>query len=371
MQVTRITSYKQLCQLREQWNCLARGVPFRSWQWLLPWWSNYGDIRELYVLCIRNDQGLIVGIAPWYLEYIPTRGRTLRMLGSGEVHSEYLSLLTTPEYESSVSDVVADWLCLMSSHGDDGWDILHLENVEREDTAVLKLIDGLRRRGCKLNRRSASDCWRLALPSDWTEYLASLSDLHRKQVAYIERQLLDTDRVRLRCVQGDSEVSEHIEVLREIDARRQASQGLPKSARNKRFGAFLRQSAEAFSKTNRMQLLWIEMDGRPAAAEIHLLGERVKYVYFAAVDPQLADENPRRVMHTAMLRAAIEEGWQAIDFLRGGDAYGMHWRASPVPAVDIRVSANRAISHLRGNIWMAEEAVAEWVKGGLGLPGLW
>ena len=46
MQVERITTWPELAAIEADWNALAGGMPFRSWDWLATWWKHYGDSRR-------------------------------------------------------------------------------------------------------------------------------------------------------------------------------------------------------------------------------------------------------------------------------------------------------------------------------------
>ena len=110
MQVTRVSTISELQQLARDWNCLTRGNPFRSWQWLATWWKHYGASRELYVLAVHNDDGVLVGIAPLFRERQTAGGLVLNWLGSGEVCTDYVTILSSHEYQGAVRAVLATWL---------------------------------------------------------------------------------------------------------------------------------------------------------------------------------------------------------------------------------------------------------------------
>src|SRR5689334_16875303 len=95
IRIERFTDEHQLASLRAAWNALARGVAFRSYEWLESWWRTYGagPNRQLCVLGAFGADGRLAGVAPWYLEATPLGGRVLRFLGSGEVCSDYMSVL--------------------------------------------------------------------------------------------------------------------------------------------------------------------------------------------------------------------------------------------------------------------------------------
>ena len=69
IQVEWLSRAEELPALRPAWNALARGVPFRSWEWLESWWRAYGagSGKELYTLVVRDSQRQVMGLAPWYL----------------------------------------------------------------------------------------------------------------------------------------------------------------------------------------------------------------------------------------------------------------------------------------------------------------
>src|SRR5206468_3644821 len=70
MRVSRIADWNQPPALAQQWNELARGVPFRTWDWMSTWWRHYGSPtagvaarRELFVLGVYDAAGALAGLA--------------------------------------------------------------------------------------------------------------------------------------------------------------------------------------------------------------------------------------------------------------------------------------------------------------------
>ena len=105
-----LTSSAELQPWIPAWNGLAHGVPFRRWEWLESWWNHYGPgptgdgrQQELFVLAVLGSDRSLVGLAPWYIERSASRGRVVGFLGSGEVCSEYLSLLCRGGEEETVA----------------------------------------------------------------------------------------------------------------------------------------------------------------------------------------------------------------------------------------------------------------------------
>ena len=99
VRIERLASTEALAPWSASWNALAAGVPFRSFEWLESWWPAYGDAadRELFALAAFDSRGELVGLAPWYVERSASDRRAIRFLGSGEVCSDYLTILCRSE----------------------------------------------------------------------------------------------------------------------------------------------------------------------------------------------------------------------------------------------------------------------------------
>ncbi len=364
MQVERIHDLDALRQLTDQWNCLSRGVPFRSHQWLASWWENYRAEGELYLLAVRSNETL-VGLAPWYRARSLANGLVLRQLGSGEVCTDYLSLLATEEHEKRVVSAIADWLV----NEDNTWDFLELTGVDESDQMTANLVARLEAGGCGLHQQPGLNCWRIDLPETWEEYVASLSKSHRKQVRRVERRLLDEGRAVLNTAESGEQLTQAMEILVDLHQRRRKSLGEPGCFASDRFSAFLHQAAERLFDKGLLRLHWVELDDRAVAAEFHVCGGGVTYAYQAGVDPDAMDDEPGRLINIATIKAAIEDQQQAFDFLRGDEPYKAHWRAQCRPAVEYRVAANHATAQLRHAVWLAGTRMKDWIKDSLSFVG--
>jgi CelD/BcsL family acetyltransferase involved in cellulose biosynthesis len=86
IEVAIIQNEQQFAALEEQWEELyydsPLATPFQSWAWLYSWWEFYGRDYELWLITVRNDRGLLVGVAPLMLERMVGCGRLL-FVGTG------------------------------------------------------------------------------------------------------------------------------------------------------------------------------------------------------------------------------------------------------------------------------------------------
>jgi len=371
LHVSRLTHSEELSALRDDWNRLAGDVPFCRFPWHAVWWKHYqASGRELYVLLARDEQQNLVGIAPWFLDCRGPQGRTVKCLGSGEVCSDYQTLLSDDAHAEAVTEAFAFWLTAAADTRDDGWDLLELDCVPASDRVMTHFIEQLWSAGNTIHREAGPNCWRIGLPATWEDYLATLSKSHRKQVRRFERRQLETGRASFHTVCSDAELSRGMEILVDLHQRRRQSLGEPGCFASERFSGFLHEVAEQFLREGRLRLGWVEIEGAPAAAEFQLAGGRTTYAYQAGVNPDLLDDEPGRIINIATIRRALEEGHRSFDFLRGDEPYKAHWRAEPSETMNCRIVPQRALAQVRHGLWLAGGNVKNWIKSGLELTGM-
>ena len=383
MRVVRLTKEDELQSIAAAWNGLAGGVPFRSHDWLASWWRHYGGGHELCVMAAFDERHQLAGLAPLYLDRSAAGGRVLKLLGEGEICSEYLSVLAAAGREESAIAAIAEELTggdLARPHETGGdWELLELTGVGADDANVVLLVGRLVEAGARVHRREGSRCWRIELPASWDEYLEGMSRSHRKQVRRVERRMLESGRAVLHTADAES-LDGAMGILVDLHQRRRQSLAQPGCFASASFSGFLHESAARLLASGRLELHWIEIDGRPVAAEFHLLGDHVVgnhqvgggvvYAYQAGVDPEALADEPGRIINIAAIRRAIELGRRGFDFLRGDEPYKAHWRAVPRATLDLRIVPPAASARLRHGVWLAGDAVKQLIKTGLNLAGM-
>jgi CelD/BcsL family acetyltransferase involved in cellulose biosynthesis len=377
MRVTEHRCFQELEPSKARWNELARGVPFRRWEWLATWWEHYGcgtaeqPSQMRLLIAAVWDGDTLVGVAPWYHSRTWADGRTIRMLGGGEVCSDYLTILCEPSWEDRVAKALADWLTLNTNGRTQSatWDVVELAGVAEGDTAVGRLVDHLSDTGCAVYRRRGLSCWRINLPASWEEFVARLSKSHRKQVRRAARELESGRVIRRRAVNLE-EFKRGFEILVDLHQRRWQSLGERGCFASPRFVQFHRDTCGLLFAEGAAELTWLKRDGLALAAEYHLVGNQTVYAYQSGIDPDRLKDQPGRLGAVATIRASIELGRRTFDFLRGDEPYKAHWRAQPQRMWEIQIVQNRAAARLRHGMLLATDSVKNWIKSGLTLAGL-
>jgi CelD/BcsL family acetyltransferase involved in cellulose biosynthesis len=375
MRIACFATFDELTSYADDWDRLAAGVPFRSWTWLSCWWRHYGSQsrgesarRRLAVLCAFDDSDRPVGIAPWYLECSALHGRVLRALGSDEVCSDYLGVLCQPQMGDAVTESLADYLVEQAhSLRSDAlrWDLLDWSGIDAEDREVAALERSLSQAGWGTYRRPSANCWRLKLPTVWDEYVAGLGKNFRRDVRRLERDFLQSKRAVLHVVDRLQDLPRAMEILVQLHQRRQRTRGEPGCFASPRFTAFYHEVVPELLRRGQVQFYWLELDGKPAAAEYQLVGDGILYAYQAGVDPDAMEHQPGKLLNVAILQCAIARGYREFDFLRGDEPYKARFGAESRRSVVIRIVPQHAVAQLRHGLWLAGKNLKQWAKRGL------
>lgn len=364
--VRRVSMTAEIDEIAEDWNRLAAETPFCRHEWLAAWWRHYEQPgQEAFVLVVCDDDGAVAGLAPWYRRDAAFSGRTLAFLGSGEVCSDYVTVLAAAEQSERVAEALADWLF---GEGRDEWDTIELDGidqptVEQETSAIAALLRKLRSRGCLVHQRQRIGAWRLELPGDWKTYASRLSKSRRGAVRTIERRYFETGRAVVRAAESTSDVERGLAILHDLHQRRRESLGDAGCFASPRFAAFLTDAAGRFHALGHLRLQWIELDGRPVAAEFDLSSNDTVFHYQSGIDPDAMQDRPGWLMQISALKLAIEQEYRAFDFLRGDEPYKSWWRAERRPLVELRIVAPRFSARLRHGAWSAGVRSKTWLKG--------
>lgn len=326
-----------------EWRALADGAPMRSPEWFLTWWRFYaapGD--ELCVLFFRTPEGSIVGVAPLYIETLGKQ-RTVRLLGSGEASTNHTTWLAATGWGKRVSNAVVQFLLGLKP----GLRCVQFDSINADDKAINATVTGMAEKDFLVHRTQLHNCWSIALPPTWEEYLQMLSRLQRKRCRKLQREFLDSGRVKVHQVTCEADFSRGFEILLQLHSARWGEPSKPLGCfSDQRFRAFHETVALELLKCNQLLLVWQEYDGSPIAVEYQFIDKKTVYSYQAGMDPMVTGFSPGTLSIMVSIQCAIAQGCETFDLSRGDQPYKAHWRATPTASYDVRIWPD----HLYGRI---------------------
>ena len=370
MHVRPIRELEDLAPLAEAMNSLAGDVPFRRYEWLANWWRHFGpgicgrspdESNGLLALAVHDNDGSLVGLAPWYVTQSLAHGRAIRFLGSGIVCSDYLTLLASPGRETDVAGALANWLAART----DLWDVIELEGVDAEDVAVPELGQRLSASGFGLHEFAGPNCWRVPLPKSWEDFLATLAASKRQRARRLQRRLLESGRATIRVIDDVEQWNQGFSIFHDLHQKRRTSIGDPGVFATPEFGRFLNDAGRELLRAGHAVMLILEIEGQPAAAEYNLLGGGIVYFYQAGIDPAQLAEQPGHLLTAARIERVIRRGYKAVDFLQGDEPYKAQWGAVPRQLKTWRIVGRGPAAQLRHQAWMLSRSARRLAKEGV------
>jgi CelD/BcsL family acetyltransferase involved in cellulose biosynthesis len=322
MQIAFIHDTDSFEALSGEWNDLlsraATNVPFLRHEYLSIWWSTLGGGEwqegDLWVGVGRDERGDIVGLAPLF--HAKTRdGRMgLMLLGTVEI-SDYLDFIAPVE---TMDPFVRALLAALEEDGPDDWDVLDLYNIPERSPSLPALESAALERGWEVSKEWLQPCPVISLEGTWDDYLASLD---KKQRHELRRKMRRADQhsssVNWRIVGSDDDVEKETDRFINLMAFDSEKTKFLSGAMRVQFS----RSVRTAHQHGWLHLSFLEAAGETISGILCFDYQSRIWVYNSGMDPAFLALSPGWVSMGYLIRWAIDNGRQEIDFLRGDEKY--------------------------------------------------
>ncbi len=304
--------------LAADWDTLARqgmtNTPFQTLAYQRGWWQHLQpENGTLHTIVVRQNDGRLTAIAPLYLV-----DGVLHFNGCVE-ETDYLDLITAAEDAKTAWTAVLDCLC---SPEFPAWHALDLCNIPEASLTRQILPEVAEKRGFSFDESVQEVCPVIQLPATFDDYLAQIGSKHRREIKRKLRRAKGAEAT-LRLVGPDDDIAQEVDNFLEL---------LQKSTFEKRDWlndgrrALYHDTANAALANGTLQLLFIEVNGRQAAALFNFDYDGRIWVYNSGLDPVSFGNLSLGIVITAKaIESAIENGRTEFDFLRGNETYKYHF----------------------------------------------
>jgi CelD/BcsL family acetyltransferase involved in cellulose biosynthesis len=322
MQIAFIDHPQQFETINPDWNKLLQtsiiDVPFLRHEYLSLWWQTLGGgewgSAELMVAVGKNPLDEIVAIAPLFK---PKEDRTrprLMFIGSIEI-SDYLDLIVS---ENDLEQFVKGMFDSLEERDREEWVDLDLYNLPDWSPSVEVLTDEAKRRGWETSSEIYQPCPVITLPSTWDDYL---SGIKKKQRHELRRKLRRAENyaepVRFHIVSRDDDldnvIADYLQLM-SYDTRKQGFLTAPMREN-------VQDVVRLAMQEGYLLLVFLYVGDTAAAAYMHFdYGNRI-WVYNSGINPAYLDLSPGWVLLGRTIQWGIENGREALDFMRGDEIY--------------------------------------------------
>lgn len=318
MAVRRLSTLESLWRLQPEWKALCEkqpcSTPFQRPEWLLPWIESFRP-HDLWVIEVRDHEKL-VGIAPLFAYNSRDDERTLAIMGGGI--SDYLDFIVDPERPEAVLQATCDFL--QSAKPD--WDKIELLDL-RTESALLHINLG---NDWTMRKDEHDVCPRLVLPSGAHQLRQVIPGRQNRNLRTAANRMRRSGQVHV-TVADEATMTEHLDALLTLHGSRWRESGKPGVLANSRVREFHRRAAPLLREAGVLRLYGLRLDNQLIAALYTLWDRNVVYLYLQGFDPVYADASPGMQIVAAVVEDALRESREAIDFLRGREAYKYTWGA--------------------------------------------
>jgi CelD/BcsL family acetyltransferase involved in cellulose biosynthesis len=318
----RLTAYENVdlfSELKSEWNeLLHRSMAnrvFSTWEWQSTWWEAYHP-GQLWVIVCRDETGRMLGIAPWFIEDNPKRGRVIRSIGCVDV-TDYLDVIVDKDCTTPILDCFASYLAAHSNR----FDLLDLCNIPEHSPTYEHFPKILQNHGFSVEVKQQEVCPIIQLPGDWESYLSMLDKRDRHE---LRRKLRIADAapegVDWYIVNDSHDLNTELDKFLSLMAASDPQKA--EFLRDSKNVAFFRAIVPIAYQNGWLQLCFLTVGGQPSATYFNFDYERHILVYNSGLDPaRFGHLSPGIVLLAYNIRYAIENGYEIFDFLRGNEAY--------------------------------------------------
>jgi CelD/BcsL family acetyltransferase involved in cellulose biosynthesis len=336
--------------LGDRWNDLlsrsASDTIFLTWEWVFNWWQVYGREKELHILILKDQNGALVAIAPFYVRLTKVfKGiqiKEVRFLGSGEdVSPDYLDIIVKKGYENEAIRTILKYLS-----NDRKWDILNLTDILSTSSILKKLKKSALDNGLTVKEVACAICPYIQLPSSWEDYLARLSKNTRYNVRRRTRNLAKQFNTRFFIWEDIDQLDTAMERLATLHNKRWTEKGSSQSFATEEYNAFHRAVARDFADKGWLHLSSLELDGEIVGIYYDYQYNNKIYYYQGGFDPSLYKYSLGLVLRAYIIEKAIEEGLTEIDLLKGAYDHKYMWTDLDRCTVNLIIGNSRPGSKL-------------------------
>ena len=327
MKIEEVTSMDKFAALKDQWNDLlvesGGDSVFLTYEWLFTWWEVFGAEYELFLLLCRDKaKGELLGILPCYLKTggAPVKTRSLRLLGSEHVTSDFLECIARKGVEQ---DVYAAFFAHLAQKRD-LWDVIEMTDVPRS-SAFAGFLREQQILGPFKEEDTEKICPYIPLPGEWDEFLASLSPKTRRNVRYYRNNLGRQGSVEIEEVNTPEQLREVMQDMIRLHQQRKQQVGYAGRFSSQAYTMFHDEICNRFLEAGRLLLVFLKVDGKRIAFFYNFTFQGRVNVYQSGFDIDWSKYSIGALLMGHLIEMAISRGNRFIDFLRGHEEYKYHW----------------------------------------------
>jgi CelD/BcsL family acetyltransferase involved in cellulose biosynthesis len=352
LHLTLATTERELSDMAREWPALladgAPGTTFRSLPWLHTWWRHFGGAAssgQLHLLCWRDGGGRLCAVLPLYRERSGIFWRA-RLLGSGQVGSDYLGLLCARADERVIAPLCCAALGVELSSG--RLDLIELAGLDAGG-ALAEEISRRASAGFWITKNLRWRCPVAPVAADFDAYLAKLAGGAGQQFRRRLRWLRQRPGFAFEKLTSADDIAAAFPEFLALHRERWAQEGGGDGISTPTLEAFHRDAARALAEGHVARLYFLRADGARRAALYGFI-EPHRFVFYQSGHERAW--RPRSV-GTVLLGLVLEDCFRdglEFDFGHGTEPYKLVFATSERHTLRLHLRARTGLGLLLGGL---------------------
>ncbi len=332
---------------KAQWTDLFQKTsynsPFNCLEWMEAGVSVYNDSSPIYPMRFTDENGKLCGLGLLRLVYETGRFDTYRSLRTVDFNSQRITPLLTYDLETMKEAI--NTLTFKFPQKVDSFDFYKLDSMDTNLDNLVKVLDKIQipAKVVVFNEQPV-----INLDTSWDEYLARMSQGHRKRTRRYPRNMLkafpDYRFIRLR---GQDDFEEYGKEL----LRSQIFEVFHKSCQTEyvqvhgidhieKMKSFYEKIFNAYISKNMIDICLIFADEKIIAYDFNLIQDQILYMFSGAYDPDYFKWSPGSTLLSESIKDSYERGDLRIEM--GGDYldYKSLWTKETINSYSMRLYGN-------------------------------
>lgn len=375
-------------KLEDEWGELtdkADTFIYQTFEWNRYWWKYFGTNKDLFIITLYEDETLLA-VVPLFWDTFAINSNDiyscLRLIGSsvsqpeGEnlkglrPYSDYLDAIIQPGYEEKVVEKLIHYF----EEQELDFNEIILDEIPEDSCLWNVLLPILNKRGIPFTVENSSKCPIIKLGMSWDDYQQNQSKKARYNNNRALRMVDEDSKKGFHVNEAEDlkEFHEGYELLVKLHQERWNQLGFPGVFAEERMYNFQRDIIEQFQKKGWVQIRMadpVKDAGHVIAVDLLFKYKNRIYLVHRALDQdsKFSKAGPGNVLLSVAMKEAADEGYEAVDFLRGTEGFKFRTANKVVQNKKIVIENpavnNRAKSRfLKIYIQLKRRTEIEWVQ---------
>jgi len=321
-----ITDLEQFKNLREEWNRLLQrsyaNTIFLTWEWLYAWWEVFGAGGKLFIVVVRDQSGMLVGLAPLFIRktrYYKFPVREMAFIGMGL--SDRQDFIISGENINIIDEIISK---IQENIGK--WDIVCLEQIPDDSLLAKKEFTKYFLPEIELS----SLCPFIKLEGNWETYFKSIKRDFRTEIRNRIKKLNEIGNWEFKVDRKPIDVEMLINSIKDIEQRSrkmEIEKDLLSSFKNR---AFLSKVCNFCTENNWLDFSTLRIAGKLVAYSLGFIYNETHYGYNTAYDKEFFKLSPGKIVINEKIKWFFENKYiiKVFDFSRGDSQVKCEWTSA-------------------------------------------